>query len=305
MTVSMEGAADRSLLLELVGESKFGELLKGGRGQRYEASGVRFKNGYLYVVFDDTPNILRIRPDWSTSQETPTLIETHVRTTGYEDITYQPYERRWYCLIEASETKAGNFKPRVDEFNASFRFIESHWLDFPVKRENKGIEGLSYLRYRGEDYILGLCEGNACKSGSAGREPGQGRIQVFRRTSGDWEHAGTIRLPPSVRFEDYASLDVRNRYVTVVSQVSSAMWVGKVRPDPTSLDNLFEDAGRMFLFPRNQEDRIIYCNVEGVTWLPDRRLVIVSDKANPDEQASRCRQKDQSIHIFKLPAALT
>ena len=302
MTAVKKPATDQPVLLELVGESKISDLLKDRPDKRYEASGVHFKNGYLYVVFDDEPNILRIKPDWGTSEEAPTLIETHVRTIGYEDITYQPFERRWYCLIEASETRSGGFKPRIDEFDASFRFIDSRWLDFPVKRENKGIEGLSTLRYRDEDYVLGLCEGNACKSGSAGREPGQGRIQVFRRTDGDWQHAGTIKLPPSVLFEDYASLDVRNRYVTVISQVSSAMWVGRVRSDPASLDDLFEDEGRTFLFPRDKQDRIIYCNLEGVTWLPDRRLIVVSDKANPDEQASRCRRKDQSIHIFKLPA---
>ena len=301
MTTTRESVAGQPVLLELVCEAKIGELLGATRGKRYEASGVHFENGYLYVVFDDKPHILRIRPDWSTGEEAPTLIETHVGGIGYEDITYQPFEQRWYCLIEASETGSGGFKPRIDEFDASFRLVASHWLDFPVKKENKGIEGLSYLRYRGENYILGLCEGNACKSGSAGREPGQGRIQVFRRTDGDWQHTGTIKLPPSVLFEDYASLDVRDRYVTVISQVSSAMWVGRVRSDPAGLDDLFEDAGRTFQFPRNTDDRIIYCNVEGVTWLPDRRLVVVSDKAKSDQQASRCRQKDQSIHIFRLP----
>ena len=317
MTVFEESRTGPPILLELVREAKIGELLGEAHGKHYEASGVHFKDGYLYVVFDDAPDILRISPDWSTSQEAPTLIETHVRAAGYEDITYQPFEKRWYCLIEASETRSGGFKPGIDEFDASFRFVESHWLDFPVKRQNKGIEGLSYLRYRDENYILGLCEGNACKSGSAGREPGQGRIQVFRRSAGersagerpagepsaeDWQHTGAIKLPPSVLFEDYASLDLRNRYVTVISQVSSAMWVGRVRSDPAGLDDLFEDEGRTYLFPRNKDGRIIYCNVEGVTWLPDGRLVVVSDKAKSDEQASRCEQKDQSIHIFKLPA---
>jgi len=302
MTAVKKPTPDQPVLLELVSESKIGELLGEGPRKRYEASGVRFNDGYLYVVFDDKPNILRLKPEWETSQEAPTLIETHVRTTGYEDITYQPFEKRWYCLIEASEARTGGFKPRIDEFDESFRFIDSRWLDFPVKRENKGIEGLSTLRYRGEDYVLGLCEGNLCKSGSAGREPGKGRVQVFRRTNGDWQHTGTIKLPSSVLFEDYASLDVRDRYVTVISQVSSAMWVGRVRSDPTSLDDLFEEESRTFLFPRDKQGRIIYCNLEGVTWLPDRRLVVVSDKAKADEQASRCTRKDQSIHVFRLPA---
>jgi hypothetical protein len=302
MTAVMKPRGDPPALLELVCESKIGALLRGGSNKRYEASGVHFNDGYLYVVFDDAPHILRIRPDWTGGEEAPTLIETHVESIGYEDITYQPFEKRWYCLIEASEVRPGHFKPRVDEFDESFRFIQSRWLDFTVKRENKGIEGLTTLRYQGEDYLFGLCEGNACKSGSAGREPGQGRIQVFQRTDGDWRHTGTIKLPSSVLFEDYSGLDFRDRTVTVISQVTSAKWVGRVRPAPAGLDDPFEDEGSTYLFPRNREGRIVYCNLEGVTWLPDGRLVVVSDKAKPDEQASRCTQKDQSIHIFKLPA---
>jgi hypothetical protein len=292
---------DQPVLLELVCESKISELLREETPNRYEASGVHFKDGYLYVVFDDAPHILRIRPDWTLGEEAPALIETQGEGIGYEDITYQPFEHRWYCLIEASETKPGHFKPRVDEYDESFRFIQTRWLDFTVKRENKGIEGLTTLRHQGEDYLFGLCEGNLCKSGSAGREPGQGRIQVFRRTEGDWQHTGTIKLPSSVLFEDYAGLDFRDRTVTVISQVSSAMWVGKVRSGPAGLDDLFDGEGRTYLFPRNREDRIVYCNLEGVTWLPDGRVVVVSDKANADKQASRCKQKEQAIHIFKVP----
>jgi hypothetical protein len=301
MAAAVEPTPNQPVTLDLVRESKISELVKGGTRRRYEASGVHFKDGYLYVVFDDEPNVLRIRPDWDASGEAPTLIDTHMRTTGYEDITYQPFEKRWYCLIEASETRTSGFKPRIDEFDESFRFIDSRWLGFALKRENKGIEGLSTLRYRDEDYILGLCEGNLCKSGSAGREPGQGRIQLFRRTDGDWQHAGTIKLPRSVLFEDYASLDFRVRNVTVISQVSSAMWVGRVRLDAASLKDVFEGEGRTYLFPRDKEGRIIHCNLEGVTWLPDGSLVVVSDKAKADEQASRCTRKDQSIHIFRLP----
>jgi hypothetical protein len=94
MTSFKKPSADPPVLLELVCESKISELLREGPGRRYEASGVHFKDGYLYVVFDDAPHILRIRPEWTASEEAPTLIETHVRDTGYEDITYQPFEKR-------------------------------------------------------------------------------------------------------------------------------------------------------------------------------------------------------------------
>lgn len=301
MTASRHSAADGQVQLQLVREARFADLLTGRRDKRYEASGVHVVEDHLYVVFDDEPDIVRLPPDWDTGGDKASVIPTRVRVAGYEDITFQPAQQRWYCLIEASQTDQGDFKPGIDEFDRSFGFVASHWLDFPVKRENKGIEGLSTLRLRGEDYVLGLCEGNDCKSGSAGRESGKGRIQVFTPNEGEWRHAGTIALPRSVPFEDYAGLEVRDRTVTVISQVSSAVWVGRLKADPTDFADVFEDEGRTYLFPRDRTGRIIYCNLEGVTWLPDGRLVVVSDRANTDEQASRCRRKDQSIHIFAVP----
>ena len=115
-----------------------------------------------------------------------------------------------------------------------------------------------------------------------------------------WEHVGTIRLPEVSGYKDYASLDVRDGRSDGSLATSSAMWVGRLRAQPAGLDDLFEDDGQLFLFPRDHKDRIMYCNMEGVTWLGDDRLVVVSDKAKSD-QPGRCARKDQSIHIFKLP----
>jgi hypothetical protein len=291
---------DTETVLELVQETRIGELLKGAEKKHYEASGVHLKDGYLHIVFDDTSRLLRIRPDWHNAGEEPHLLELKGTGTGYEDITYQSSTCRWYCLIEAAETESGVSMPRVDEFDDSFGFIRSHWLNFPLKTGNKGFEGLSTVRYAGNDYLLGLCEGNDCKSGSAGVQPGKGRIQVFRWEAEHWEHVGTIRLPEVVRYKDYASLDFRNDYLTVISQASSAMWVGRLRAQPTGLEDPFEDDGHLFLFPRDDKGRIIYCNLEGVTWLENDRLVVVSDKRKAN-QPGRCARKDQSIHIFKLP----
>ena len=49
-----------------------------------------------------------------------------------------------------------------------------------------------------------------------------------------------------------------------------------------------------------------YCNVEGVTFLPlpiegETAVAVVSDRVKSD-QPFACEQKDQSIHIFTLPA---
>jgi len=91
-------------------------------------------------------------------------------------------------------------------------------------------------------------------------------------------------------FEDYSSLDIQDRYVTVISQETSAVWVGRVRKDPSSLDDLWEDDGQIYLFPRNAYGKIIFCNLEGITWLKKGLFAVVSDKAKPGKQAKRCKQ---------------
>lgn len=293
---------DTANFLELVLEVRIGELLKGTGEKRYEASGIYLKDDYLHIIFDHDPRLLRLRLDWRHAGEEPVLLDLNGSGAGYEDITCQSSTNRWYCLIEAAKTNSGVLMPRVDEFDESFAFIRSYWLNFPLEAGNKGFEGLSTLRYAGNDYLLGLCEGNNCKSGSAGVQPGKGRIQVFMRAAENWEHVGTIKLPKSVRYKDYSSLDLRNGYLTVLSQASSAMWVGRLRAEPAGLNDLFEDDGRLFLFPRDDKGRIIYCNLEGVTWLGNDRLAVVSDKGKSD-QPGHCARKDQSIHIFRLPDA--
>lgn len=66
--------------------------------------------------------------------------------------------------------------------------------------------------------------------------------------------------------------------------------------------------GRLVLFGRSVCSpppikkllRQIYCNVEGVSWLDDSRLIVASDKAKSD-QPYVCTEHDQSIAIFALP----
>ena len=132
--------------------------------------------------------------------------------------------------------------------------------------------------------------------------PGKGRIQVFKRASETWEHTGTIRLPKAVRFKDYSSLDFRNGLLAVISQATSAMWIGRLNAQPGGTEDLLLDDGWLYLFPRDDKGRIMYCNPEGVAWLGNDRLAVVSDKWKND-QPKRCARHDQSIHIFRLPAA--
>lgn len=292
---------DSGPALILVWEDRIGSVTEKAGGGRYEASGVCLQDGWLHIVFDNRPRLLRIRTDWQDPGPGPVLVDLEGSGPGYEDIAYDPAADRFYCLIEAAETAPGTFMPRVDAFDRSYAFRGSSWLDFPLKAGNKGFEGLAALRHGGREYLLGLCEGNACRGGSAGRKPGKGRIQVFCRTAGGWEHTGTLRLPETVQFRDYAGLGIRGGTLAVVSQSSSALWAGHLRAGPDAEDEPFTGAGQVYLFPRDDRGRIIYGNVEGVAWLTDDLVAVVSDRAK-GSQPGRFAQKDQSVHLFRLPA---
>jgi hypothetical protein len=120
---------------------------------------------------------------------------------------------------------------------------------------------------------------------------------VFERGGRQWDRVGTIRLPASLWFEDYSSLSVAGDRMVVVSQASSALWVGRLRPSSWEL----ADDGGVWVFPPDREGRTVYCNVEGVSWVGPDRVVVVSDRAKREGQDQQCRVKDQSIHVFTIP----
>ena len=136
-------------------------------------------------------------------------------------MAYDSRTGRFYVLIESLRRGAGKFMAAVQEYDANFRYIGCAWLDFPLDRPNKGIEGLTCAHRDGQTYLLGLCEGNRCKGGAEGRDPGGGRIHVFRRSRRQWDRVGTIRLPETVLFEDYSGIAVAGDRIAVVSQASS------------------------------------------------------------------------------------
>ena len=277
-------------------EAKVFELLGDARKDRFEASGVVAVDDLLYVIFDNTSQIGRIGRGLSPGDEQNRLIaQRQDRDVGYEDIAYDRSSGRFFILIESLPHRRG-FLAKVREYDDSFGYVSSAWLDFPLKGPNKGLEGLTCIHRAGQTYLLGLCEGNRCKEGAAGRRPGGGRIQVFARAAQGWDHVDTIRLPTSLPFKDYSSMAFAGDRLCVVSQESSALWVGRLASSEWRVD----DDVAVYQFPRDENGKTVYCNVEGVAWLSDTHVVVVSDKAKPDQKA-RCRSKDQSIHVFAIP----
>ena len=288
----------RAPQLELVKEAKVGDLLGDSVGHRLEASGVVAIDGRFYVIFDNVPHIGVIGEALSVNPADNVIVTQRRGPTGFEDIAYDRQEGRFYVLIEALPYRPGTFMARVRAYDEDLRHVSSRWLDFPLDRPNKGLEGLTCLHRDGQTYLLGLCEGNRCKGGAAGRRPGGGRIQLFTVGRRRWQHAGTIKLPGALWFEDYSSLAVAGNRVAVVSQASSALWVGSLEPSSWRL----ADDGATYLFPRDDRGRVVYGTVEGVSWTSPDTVVVVSDRAKPT-QPTRYRAKDRSIHVFAIPRA--
>ena len=281
------GHAHPGAQLELVTEAKVFDILEGVLSPRLEASGVLAKDGMFYVIFDNLPHIARIDPAISAAAEGNSIIwQDQGHRSGFEDIAHDPWNGRYYVLIESLPRGRRRYMAKVQEYDAGFGYTGQAWLDFPLDRPNKGIEGLACVRRQGQTYLLGLCEGNRCRGGAEGRIPGGGRVHVFRPGPHQWERLATIRLPETVLFEDYSGIAVSGDRVAVISQVTSALWIGRLDPARWEVT----DAGTTYLLPRNIDGEIIYGTAEGVSWIAPDHLVMVSDKAKP-EQPRRCRPR--------------
>jgi hypothetical protein len=285
--------------LELVDEAKIRTLLGNPPEKRFEASGVCVKDDACYVIFDNTSHLARFELHESKLSTDNRTIPLHSPFSGYEDIAYDPRAKRFFLLIEAQKVSAGRYRARIEEYDQDLNLLSHRWADFPFKHKNKGLEGLACVYLDERLYLLGLCEGNRCKGGAKGRRPGQGRIQVFERGQDSWAHVQTIKLPETLRGEDYASLDVCGNRIAVVSQASSLLWIGMFKDRQGN----FTDTGQTYRFPQHRKHKPAYCNIEGIAWLSPDLILAVSDKRKSGDQAKRCKRKDQSLHIFRIPTA--
>ena len=287
-------SASAAPTLRLVREAKIADLFGTSGRARLEASGVLARLGRYYVIFDNLPDVGLIDPGLTPSGAE--LRPVPIDPTGYEDIAWDEHSRRFLILVESVEAEPGVFQPQVRELDEDLRPGPCRWLEFQLDRPNKGLEGLTCVRRDGRTFLLGLCEGNRCRGGEAGRRPGGGRIHVFTEDTDRWDRVGTIKLPETVAFEDYSSLSLDGDRLAVVSQASSALWVGELAPSTWDV----RGEGRSYVFPRDRDGRTVYGTVEGVAWTGPAEVVVVSDRADRDHP--RWREKDQSIHVFAVPS---
>lgn len=271
------------------------DLLPGRR--RFEASGVVATDGALWVIFDNTALIARIDPALEPGRPGNQVLRPP-GSEDHEDIAHDPVDGTYYVLVEAVHLQGKQYKAQVNEYARDFTPLRTRWLDYQLAAANKGMEGLTCMRRDGRVHLLAMCEGNHCQGGREGRRPGGGRVHVFIEDGNNWRRIDTIRLPPSLGFVDYSSLSVSGDRVAVVSQESSSLWLGRLSPSTWDV----VDDGVTYLFPRTRRGRIRYGTIEGVTWLDEQTLAVVSDRAKPD-QPRRVRATDQSVHVIALPTA--
>ena len=285
--------------LKLVRERKICELVSCDKPtKRWEASGVLVKNGHCFIVFDDRTEIARISDDLQANNANGLFGMAH-GVCGFEGITYNAAKQRYYLLVESRKHSGGCYKALIVEYDDEFKYLKGRPVDFPFKSSNKGFEAVAHVERNGEDFLLALCEGNKCKCGKKGRTPGGGRVQLFEKNRKCWRHLHTIALPTTVPFVDYSGMSVDNGRVAIVSQVNSLLWLSQF--DETNWN--WRDDGQLYEFPRFDDGTIQYGNIEGVGWINPTRIVTVSDRRKKATQPEKAlSEKDQSIHIFDIPA---
>ena len=123
--------------------------------------------------------------------------------------------------------------------DGTYHVEESCHSEKKFEGDSKGFEGATSIRGKdGTLYLLGLCEGNHCREGAAGKEAGNGRIVVMAREEtkeGDdgqnscrWKTVTTLELPATAAFIDYSAIALHHstKTVAVTSQENSQVWIG-------------------------------------------------------------------------------
>lgn len=298
-------------------------------GPVFETSCILNIGDWFYAVSDDSPSIAKIRTRLAYNDPlnklippSKPLVDGPQTELGFEALFWDEKTNVFTAVIEAVplEGEPNKFHSMLYDFkirddDSAYDVSGACPADFEFVSGNKGFEGAALVRNsKGDQYVLGLCEGNFCEGGKRGRTPGNGRVVLLKRASNlkihgkeyacGWAQQQVIELPKSIAFRDYSAItlygsDPTHLRVAIASQENSAVWVGFLNADTWEFS---ESEARLFDFPRDGDCEVVYCNVEGLDFLNDNLLVAASDQMkNAGRQNSRCLAKDQSVHVFVIP----
>jgi hypothetical protein len=242
---------------------------------RREASGVTVRDGLLLVISDNTGKVALLDPSLTAPGHEVRLDGGW--GSGYEDLAADPAGGRLFVVVE--ELPDGPpYYALIEEYDDQFQLIAAKKVDTPFRWENKGIEGLAAVRYDDKLYLLGLGEAD------------DGRLGVYTEADDRWERIATIELP--LAFEDYAGVAVADGRIAVVSQQSSALWLGHLDPQTWTVDE-----GSVYGFPRDDNGAPLYEAVEGVAFLGPDQVIVATDQRS----ASLHPETEQSVAVFDIP----
>lgn len=262
-------------------EEKFAKLYP-QKQRKWEASGITADSHHLYIIFDNAPILSRLNH----SLQNPQLFTFAGKGNDFEAITRID---SGYAIAVETKKHQNRLMAEIIFLNPDFSRRANVGVDIDFNHKNKGIEGLVHIQRGGREYLLALCEAGGCRKKSKGR----GTIYVLEKYANHLNPIQKILLPKKLPFLDYSGMDVHAGNIAVVSQESSLLWIGQL-----SMTNWQIRHKSLWSFPRRGSKKK-YCNIEGVVWLDNRHLAVVSDKAKKNKK--HCQQKSESIHIFELP----
>jgi hypothetical protein len=199
-----------------------------------------------------------------------------------------------------------------------YTVLDSCPCDFQFEGTSKGFEGAVPLRGLDDTlFVLGLCEGNHC-SETRDDETGNGKIIIMQKqqSSSDgsspcrWVTVRSINIPHTANFSDYSDIAITDQgRVAITSQEDSKLWVGQLlgRQENGILWDIDAVEFEMlkyavFDFPKSHKCHLLFCNIEGVSWINEMTILTVSDRMKGNgKQNERCAEKDQSVHLFAIP----
>jgi hypothetical protein len=281
---------ENPLELQLVTEKKLSKLLPSSELDHFEASGIIASNGRIYVAFDDATEVGIV----DTSLGEGKLGPGRAENSQYEALTASDDERLFAISESSSETDT---RGEVAVLDLDGALVSRAFADVAFEHPNKGFEGAAWLRTTDAEYLLALCENNACKDDDT--TPGEGRIKLLAFDGRQWSTQTTIHVPEPVAFLDYSDLAILqlspNAYqVAIVSHKSTALWLGTLNTDSFS----FSGGGTFYGFPPGSQGERRYCSLEGVSFLGPKVLAFASDRS---DAGADCDEEAESVHLFRLP----
>jgi len=167
---------DRDTTLKLAKHITFHGLVANNLGNNvYEASGVRIVGDSYYVVFDNIFDIGKMAKDLPFLSTDNVLLTLEGQTkkkkdeSQYEGIAIDLDNNIFFLAQEAvASKKSDRYHANISEVHMgseSYRVTRACLTEIGFDTDNKGIEGIAHLRVNGNEYLLGLCEGNHCEGG--------------------------------------------------------------------------------------------------------------------------------------------